>query len=144
MNNTLIICILSSITLFLCTQHKDNKILGNWRSIKATDDNFYVETYFGENYFQSFNEFGGLMPSKEYFTEKNKIFLISIDGERSEFYATFQIDNDTLRISTAVDEIYLKKINQNEKTLQDYLNKIILRDEYWKAFISRKVNEWGN
>ena len=144
----------NSVILFLflanfsCISQNNNlnQLKGNWYNLNHQnyDDVYYVETFFSDDYFQSYDESAGLMPSKKYFIEDDKIFLVPIDGsQNNSVYGIFKIEGDLLYITANNQTIILKRIEVKSGTLEEYLNEIIAEKEYWKAFMERKAN-WGN
>jgi hypothetical protein len=125
--------------------NNSNELKGNWYNLnnQNSDDVYYVETFFSDDYFQSFDESGGLMPSKKYSIEDNKIFLVPIDGsQNNSLYAIYKMEGSLLYITANNQTIVLKRIEVKSGTLEEYLNEIITEKEYWKSYMERKA-EWS-
>lgn len=133
---------------FSCSsqESKSNPIKGNWYNLnnQKFDDISYIETFFSDDYFQSYDESGGLMPSRKYSIEGDKIFLVKRDGTVSKsLYGVYKIEGDLLYITANDKTIVLKRIKAKSGTLEDYINEAITEREYWKSFNDRKL-EWIN
>ena len=136
-----------SIILFLLMANfscisQNNNLKGNWHNLnnQNSDDIYYVETFFSDDYFQSYDESGGLMPSKKYSIEGHKIFLVPVDGSQNDSaYGIYKIEGDLLYITANNQTIVLKRIEVKSGTLEEYLNEIITENEYWKSFTDRKA-----
>ena len=150
MQKTVIYVTVTILLLLSCVScnsqnSKSFDIRGNWYNYNdsKSSDIFYIETFFGDDYFQSFNENGGLMPSKKYIIKKDKIYLVPRNGGDLNIYATFKLHDSTLEITANNETIKLKRIISKKGTLEEYINRLISEKEFWQSFNLRKIN-WEN
>lgn len=122
-------------------EFKEKSIQGSWYNFSNgnSEDISYSETFFGKNYFQSYNNSAGLMPSHRYILNKNKIHLLGKENEISDFHSTYELNKNILKIISNKNIItYLKRITDT-LAIEDFLEGKINEYQYWKAFTRRRL-----
>ncbi|MBK5214804.1 MAG: hypothetical protein JJE55_14225 [Flavobacteriaceae bacterium] len=129
------------------SQESQINIKGNWYNYneKKVLDIKYVETYFDEDYFISYDDDFGLKQGAYYRIKNEKIYLFIKDTIQDDGYLDIKFDNDILVLSTKEGKtVKLKKMGGAKKTLEmrvkneigetTFRNEFMKRKEIWEEF----------